>query len=376
MMAFPVETLVVISALLIVTLGLFTWPYWGQVNVSKTADTTDLYKKQMAELEADLADHLITQSDYDSAKAEIGRRLLRAVKKRTKIGDGHVSPLIVGGTSVLLLTGALYSYLSVGRPDLTNNPAVNQVQEAGNQVVTGVDGKQQKVGDLIAQLEAVLETKPDDIQGWTILARTAGKMGDAPRMAKAYGNLARLQPENADWWALQGEALVRISAGMVSPAARFVFLHANKLMKTHPLPRYYLGLAFKQEGNLDRALDLWIALKEDSLPDAPWMQMLDRQIETTQALLKGTSTSPSQAQREAVGDMSAEDQKAFINQMVAGLREKLAENPDDLDGWLRLARAEQVLGNVEGARTALEKALALATGQQKQDIATRLKSLK
>ncbi len=85
MMALPVETLVVISVLLLVTLGLFTWPFWGHVNVNKTADTTDLYKKQMAELEADLADQLISQSDYDSAKAEIGRRLLRAVKKQTKI---------------------------------------------------------------------------------------------------------------------------------------------------------------------------------------------------------------------------------------------------------------------------------------------------
>jgi cytochrome c-type biogenesis protein CcmH len=369
------DILAVILGLMVLTLGLFTWPFWGRVSESNQADTTDLYRKQISELEVDLADGLITKQDFDIARGEVARRLLRASKKETPLGTGKISPLIVGGMIVVLLTGSFYAYFSLGRPDLGDKPTLSSLKAAKDQIVKGVDGTDQSVGDLINQLEAVLAAKPDDIQGWTIMARTADQMGDAPRMAMAYGNLARLQPDKADWLAMQGEALVRISAGRVTPAASFVFLKANTLEPKHPLPRYYLGVAANQDGDVDRALVIWQALKADSADDAPWMNMLNRQINAALAERDGTS-GPTNEQRDAVQSMSPAEQKEFINQMVAGLRAKLRDNPDDLEGWLRLARAEQVLGNIEGEREALERALTLATGQQRKNIAERLEGVK
>jgi len=43
---------------------------------------------------------------------------------------------------------------------------------------------------------------------------------------------------------------------------------------------------------------------------------------------------------------------AFIRSMVDGLAQRLQDNPNDLAGWKRLARAYQVLGESEKARAA------------------------
>jgi cytochrome c-type biogenesis protein CcmH len=50
----------------------------------------------------------------------------------------------------------------------------------------------------------------------------------------------------------------------------------------------------------------------------------------------------------------------MIRGMVDGLAQRLEENPEDLDGWLRLARAYSVLGRRAEAVAALESALPLA----------------
>ena len=52
----------------------------------------------------------------------------------------------------------------------------------------------------------------------------------------------------------------------------------------------------------------------------------------------------------------------MIRSMVDGLEEKLAANPDDLDGWLRLIRSRAVLGEADKAKAAYDKALAQFSG--------------
>ena len=49
-----------------------------------------------------------------------------------------------------------------------------------------------------------------------------------------------------------------------------------------------------------------------------------------------------------------------VSAMVAGLEAKLAENPDNLEGWLMLARTYRVLNRIPDAVTALENAQRLA----------------
>ncbi len=57
--------------------------------------------------------------------------------------------------------------------------------------------------------------------------------------------------------------------------------------------------------------------------------------------------------------MSDEERAAMIRSMVERLAGRLEENPDDMEGWLRLARAYEVLGESEKAGRARARARAL-----------------
>jgi cytochrome c-type biogenesis protein CcmH len=65
---------------------------------------------------------------------------------------------------------------------------------------------------------------------------------------------------------------------------------------------------------------------------------------------------PNSAAGQAIQQMSPEEQAEMIRGMVDKLASKLEANPDDADGWRKLARAYQVLGENDKAKNALDRA--------------------
>jgi len=65
---------------------------------------------------------------------------------------------------------------------------------------------------------------------------------------------------------------------------------------------------------------------------------------------------PTAEDMKAAQEMSPEEQRQMIEGMVAGLAAKLEENPNDLQGWIRLARSYSVLGQPAKAEEAMAKA--------------------
>ncbi|RWP74007.1 MAG: c-type cytochrome biogenesis protein CcmI, partial [Mesorhizobium sp.] len=62
---------------------------------------------------------------------------------------------------------------------------------------------------------------------------------------------------------------------------------------------------------------------------------------------------------DAASSMSPQDRETMINTMVAGLDDKLRQNPRDPEGWMRLVRSYVVLGKADQAREALGRAIAV-----------------
>jgi len=59
----------------------------------------------------------------------------------------------------------------------------------------------------------------------------------------------------------------------------------------------------------------------------------------------------------AAAEMSPDEQAAQIETMVARLEARLQDEPDDGEGWMRLGRAKQVLGDLAASRMAYENAV-------------------
>lgn len=86
-------------------------------------------------------------------------------------------------------------------------------------------------------------------------------------------------PNSADLWVGLGNALVTHGGGMMSPSAEFAFNRAARIAPDHPGPPFFMGLAYAQTGQIDKAEAIWRALLAKTPPNAPWRTDLEQRLE-------------------------------------------------------------------------------------------------
>lgn len=86
------------------------------------------------------------------------------------------------------------------------------------------------------------------------------------------------RPRDPDLWVGLGNALVVHADGMMSPSAQLAFERAAKIAPEHPGPPFFMGLAYAQAGQIDRARDIWADMLRRAPPDAPWRADLEQRL--------------------------------------------------------------------------------------------------
>jgi len=201
------------------------------------------------------------------------------------------------------------------------------------------------------------------------------------------------------------------AGGAVTPEARRLFESVNETRPDDPAALYYIGMADAQAGEPAAALETWEKLAAKTPADAPWRGDLIALMTRAAAELgvepklppepsaeempsqlgeadrgqpsqvgeaggaqppqigeagRGQDAAavpgPSADDMAAAGEMSPEERRAMIEGMVGRLAERLQDQPDDLEGWKRLALSYRVLGELDKALPAYERAAALAPG--------------
>ncbi|MBJ7416852.1 MAG: c-type cytochrome biogenesis protein CcmI [Niveispirillum sp.] len=336
-----------------------------------------VYAAQVAEIERDLKRGILSDDQARAARAEVGRRLLSVADEASAAtkASGSAKPaqrtaLVV---TLLLPLAALGVYLPLGQPNLPAVPFATRPPEAP---------VPPQVMEAVAKLEAGLKENPDDVGAWGLLAQTYGAMSRPADAVNAWRQVLRLSPGNGSVQGALAEALTVAADGVVGEEAVRLFTEAVAADAMDARARYYLGMARIQAGDIRGALDRWTALVADSPADAPWLPTVRARIHdaATQVGLDPIAITPSPKpasapppaavpsgggaapalspeQMQAMAGMSQQDQQATINSMVDGLQAKLKDNPGDADGWMRLARAREVQGNLDAARDALRGAV-------------------
>ena len=122
------------------------------------------------------------------------------------------------------------------------------------------------------------------------------------------------------------------------------------------------GLAAYQDEDFEKALSVWQELQSVAPPNTPWgplaLQNMQSAAEAAGIAMPAIAPPLDEDVLAEMAEADEETQAGMILSMVASLEERLADNPNDRQGWQRLVRAMRVLGDDAGLLRALTGAAA------------------
>ncbi|MBB3018568.1 cytochrome c-type biogenesis protein CcmH [Microvirga lupini] len=321
------------------------WPLSRHYAVGRQADPDkQFYREQIAEIERDLARGVLLPNEAEAAKAEAGRRLLRATGLQADeafaaVGEPALRRRRAASTLALSIIPllALATYEIYGSPQLLSEPpgARMQPQQAGNINLLGA----------VAEIESHLAKNPQDGRGWEVIAPVYLRMGRIEDAVKAYESAIRYQAPDAARFANYGEVLVLAKDGLISAEAQAAFEQAAKLDPNAPKAQFYLARAAVQDGQTDKAKTILQNLLAASPADAPWVDPVRQEL----AALGAPQPEAAPAGTPQVGPEA-------IAGMVAGLASRLEAQGGTAEEWARLMRSYAVLGQRDKAAAAAKRA--------------------
>ncbi|MEE2952389.1 MAG: c-type cytochrome biogenesis protein CcmI [Pseudomonadota bacterium] len=354
----------------------------GTAARTRAEHDVEVYRAQLSELETDVDRGTVSSEEADTARAEIARRLLKA--------DAAASAGALKGTAGARWPLAVAAVMALGVPILSvaaygmfGAPGLQDYPLSARAVPGGGPSINPEVDQLLAAAEARLAENPDDGQGWNVIAPIYLRMGRTDDAVDAFQKAISLLGTNAAREGGLGEALVQQAGGEVTDEARQAFERSLKDNPDYLPSRFFLALDLSQEGRNAEAATAWQSLIEASPENAPWMNIAragladsrqkaglsplpESDLAASSAADVTSTPRPPQApsapgptaeQMAAASGMNAGDRRAMIEGMVSQLASKLAQNPDDAEGWMRLIRSYSVLGEPQKASDALARAL-------------------
>jgi cytochrome c-type biogenesis protein CcmH len=337
-----------------------------------------VYRDQLDELERDVARGLIDAREASTARLEIERRLLAAdAGGEGAAQQGAMSPKLAVGLAMGMPMAAALIYLALGAPGVPDQPFAARAPAAtpGDGLAGHAD-----FAAGAAKLEQELAANPADAEKWLLLARTEAELRQWQKSADAYRRAMSLTGGGADLASAYGEMLVMAAEGIVTPAAHQAFETALAHDPADVAARFYLALGEAQAGNTKGAIESWQKLAAEQPNDSEIRAELRRRIEEAARIAgipapplpppssaaaapppaagspAGAPPGPSAQDIANAQQMSDADRQAMIRSMVERLAARLDSQPNDLEGWLRLGRAYDVLGERDKAAAAYERA--------------------
>ena len=315
-----------------------------------------VYKDQLLEIDRDVERGVLSDDQATAARTEIERRMLAAAS------DDDATPASTGGRApkwlmvvvlVVVPLGALGLYFKLGQPTMKGQPFAEREQPKPANMAL----RQEQIDQMLTEMQARAEKDPTDPNIWAGLGQVYSKLGRNAEAIHAYEQLVATTDRQAEALMALGEAMFVEAGEIVTPAAAKLFVEAKAKMPSHPMTYFYLAQHRQKSGDLQGAMDQYAGLLAISAADDEWVPEIRsrmQQLADTAGLsvpvvkllpAQPKVLGPTAEQVQNAQEMAPADQQAMIKTMVDRLAAKLKDNPDDLQGWKRLAQAYQVLGD-------------------------------
>jgi cytochrome c-type biogenesis protein CcmH len=245
-------------------------------------------RDQMRELDADLAAGTINAVGHESAKLELERRVAEDVQPKVAIAELIPSKpwtAIAVGLAIPAMTISLYFYL--GSPAAFKPVDVAGAQEPAAAVTA------EQIASMVSGLEQKLKVKPDDPDGWYMLARSFHALKKYPESADAYAKLVKLVPDNADLLADYADALAMAQNRSLQGEPEKIIGRALALDPKNLKALALAGSAAFDRRDFQAAATQWKKILLLVPPDSETARSIMSNIGEAQSLAGDSSTLPS-----------------------------------------------------------------------------------
>ncbi len=243
-------TLLLAVALLFVVLPL--WRSTGKGNqVQRNTINLDIFRDQIAEMDADLRNGLLTPEMHEQGKRELQARLLQEVSA-TDRNDGpplhNPDKSWAIGLAIFLLLASVGVYWKTGEPDAV-------LPQAGGYRAAGYGTVNSEAA--LKELRDKLAKNPQDADSLLLLARSYAELERYADAAKAYDKLTQLEPNEAELWAEFADALAMASGQSLAGHPTLLLDKALKLDPDNPKALALSGSAAMERGDFTATIRYW-----------------------------------------------------------------------------------------------------------------------
>ena len=266
---YTLGALMALAAMLFIALPLLRQ---RKVDTAPAQDAANvaIYTDQIAELDNDLRNNLLTQAQYDLAKPELERRLLQDVAQgETAAPAKQSAPWFGVGLSLLVPLLAIGIYFQIGTPDAIHAPAL---------VTQNVDAHNQEIEAILPQLQQHLQNQPDDVDAWKNLGRAMLALQRFEEAAQAFEKITQITPKSAAAFADYADSLGMAQGQKLAGKPTQMIAQALKLDSKNPKALYLAGFASIEAGDPKAAVKHWETLLAQLPPEQRGVDSLREKI--------------------------------------------------------------------------------------------------
>ena len=271
--------------------------------------------------------------------------------------------------SIPLASLGLYSYL--GSPDKSDAPYSKGQLKSENKYAN------KNLETLLKRLKKQLDKEPNKIEGWILLGRSLVTLGKYREASEALKHALQIAPNRPDLAASIAETKFFANQGKFSLEIRHFLNLAQRLNPREHKALYYLGLDAFNQKLFRKAIQYWVNLLSISPAQSAWINIVRERLTqaavasnlrvsdfTPQVLgapkkraetIENWGPGPTKEDIEKAEQMTERERSQFIRSMVDRLAKRLIDEPNDLNGWRRLAHAYRVLGQPKKAEEAQQR---------------------
>lgn len=289
-----------------------------------------IYAQQLTELEADLKEGRIAQTEFDAAKSEILRRILRHSNQEIKTINNINAPklAIISIAFMAILAAGIYFY--IGSPNLKDLPTFKREKEILSRAPESLS---QNEILLVLQSRAQKDKKdpmPHLLMGKILLSQ------DRPSDAlHAFQATLRRDNKNAEALAEIGGTIFALNGGKIDQEYLNALNAALQLDANNLSAKYYMGLGKWRNDDKKSALQIWQnAYEKIGNNEISKLGFLARIIDEISKLDSG----PQMGEGGGQMMMGNDNPQEFIKSMLARREQKLQANPNDIGLRLSTAR--------------------------------------